>query len=78
MNGDELPLRVIRLNGPFSINGGPLDIDGDVIFPAVGGGQSSAVFAFSDRAESVLGSKPLRVISGQNTQLISTGWIAVH
>jgi hypothetical protein len=78
VNGDELPLRVIRLNGPFSINGGPLDIDGDVIFPAVGGGQASAVFAFSDRAESVLGSKPLRVISGQNTQLISTGWIAVH
>jgi hypothetical protein len=77
--GDVLPLRKFTLLGfPFAINGGPIDIDGDVIFPAVGGGQSSAVFAFSDRAESVLGSKPLRVISGQNTQLISTGWIAVH
>jgi len=77
-NGDVPPLRVIRLNGPFSINGGPLDVNGDVIFPAVGGGQAGAIYVFPDNVESVRGYLPLRQVSGNNTGLVSTGWIAVH
>ena len=79
-NGDVAPLRVINPLGqrPFSPNGGPVDVAGDVIFPCLSGGQASAVLVYRDNVESTRGYLPLRVINGQNTGLVSTGWIAVH
>jgi len=79
-NGDVAPLRVINPLGqmPFSVNGGPVDVAGDVIFPCLSGGQASAVLVYRDNVESTRGYLPLRVINGQNTGLVSTGWIAVH
>lgn len=80
-NGDVAPLRVINPTGqmPFSVNGGPIDVSGDVIFPCLSGsGQVSAVLSYADNVVSSRGYLPLRVINGQNTGLVSTGWIAVH
>jgi len=79
-NGDVPPLRVIVPEGrlPFSVNGGPVDIDGDVIFPALAGGQAGAVLVYKDAVVSTRGYLPLRIISGQDTGLVSAGWIAVH
>ncbi|HET9343756.1 MAG TPA: hypothetical protein VFO25_12655 [Candidatus Eremiobacteraceae bacterium] len=79
-NGDVAPIRVINPLGqqPFALNGGPVDVAGDVIFPCLTGGQSSAVLVYRDDVASTRGYLPLRVINGQNTGLVSTGWIAVH
>ena len=79
-SGATPPLVTIRLEpfGPYSLNGGPVYFNGDVIIPALTGGQASGLFVFTDHGPGALIPRPSNVIVGPDTGLVSTGWIAVH